>query len=56
MSASTENRRLLELLWMRARRASRMRNSENLREVWRAYQDLKTLDIHIAIEERVGAE
>ena len=46
-----ENRRLLELLWMRDRLSTRMRNSDNLRDVWNAYQDVRNLDLHIAIEE-----
>ena len=48
MSTGMGSRRLTELLWMRDRLMKRMRNSTDLNEVWRAYQDMKALDQYIA--------
>ena len=48
MAQSYENRRLVELLYLRDRSMQRLRRSTDLQEVWELYQDIKLLNRYIA--------
>lgn len=52
MVGSYEERRLIELLYLRDRSLQRLRRSTDLREVWTLYQDIKLLSQHIERLER----
>ena len=52
MEVSYENRRLIELLYLRDRTLQRLRRSTDLQEVWHLYQDVKVLSKHIERLER----
>lgn len=47
MVGSYEERRLIELLYLRDRSLQRLRRSTDLQEVWTLYQDIKLLSQYI---------
>lgn len=50
---SHDNRRLIELLYLRDRTLHRLHRSTSLSEVWGLYQDLKLLNVCIARFEHI---
>ena len=47
MSDGIENRRLVELLYLRDRSLRKLRHSTSLHEVWALYQEVQFLSQHI---------